>query len=211
MRGARPRGCRLSRSTLTGGRSSAGSTPARNGATRRWPPPVSSVGRRRAPDSGSCPSRTSSTAARAAFIAGSSSGRSWKAGAKPAATSKRVALAQRNLEPLRQAQHHVAARRDARSRRSSDAAWRSRPRARGRAGSGAGAGATPATVPGGSSNSIMAGTLAGADRAANDLRGNRRRAPRPGTSVLLNTPRRSTSCRSCARYSPCETFSWSMP
>ena len=90
MRGAIPAGCRLRRSTLTGGRSNSASAPAISIGTARlyetsvqWRSTASA-------GYGSCPLSTASTALRTASMSGSSSRRSPYIGAYPAAISSRL-------------------------------------------------------------------------------------------------------------------------
>ena len=88
MRGARPLGCRLRRSTLTGGRSKVASAPTRRGATARLEATSIQCRSMASAGYGSCPLSTKSTALRAFSSAGSASWRSGKIGAYPAATRR---------------------------------------------------------------------------------------------------------------------------
>ena len=147
MRGARPSGCRLRRSTLTGGCSRAGvgaaDQPADGGVGgNQRPVPVD--GQRRV---GLVPASTRSTALRAACSAGSSSVRSANTGAIARGHQQHVALAQGDLELLGQVQHHLAAGLRAAGLEEAQVPGRDLGlEARGRAGSCAGAGAIRAAV-----------------------------------------------------------------
>ena len=109
MREATPSGCRLSRSTLTGGCSSSGAAPAiRSGtsalcATRFQWRSTASAGK------GSCPLSTRSTARRAEASGGIVQ-RALPVHRRIAGRhQQRIALAQRHFEPLGEPQHHLAA------------------------------------------------------------------------------------------------------
>ena len=147
MRGASPRGCRLSRSTLTGGcsrrRIGAAQQPPHRGV-RRHHAPVPVHRQRRV---GLVPLEHQ--------VDGLARGCQRGVLQRPLAEHRRearrhqqrVALAQRHLQPLGQMQDHVAAGlRRGPAPRSSGAWWRCRPPAPGRAGTGAGAGATRAAI-----------------------------------------------------------------
>ena len=88
IRGAMPRGSSARRSALTGGASSAGSTPSSSSATARFWTTTFQWRSTASAGNGSWARSTRSTTARAAAIAGSSSGRAANIGANPAAVSR---------------------------------------------------------------------------------------------------------------------------
>ena len=110
IRGASPSGCRLTRSTFTGGASSSGATPSSSSASAaRWPRPGPSRGRRPRPGTARGRVSTGRSAARTGAIAGVVE-RALRVGGRVAGREQqRVALAQRHLELLGQVQHQLAA------------------------------------------------------------------------------------------------------
>ena len=110
MRGARPSGCRLARSTLTGGSSNSGATPSTSSAAARFA--ATSFHRRstRIAGYGSCPASTRSIAVRTALhLRRVEIGRVVRRRVTRG-DEQRVAGPQRDVEVVGEVEHHLPAR-----------------------------------------------------------------------------------------------------